>query len=249
MRVPYRGETSGKNVARRFIWWAHELLLGAASFRRKTPHVFLASRIAGDVGTLLMMGVLPDHVWAVDIDKAQCEYLWGLRDTKGVRVINRNVASVVEKHALSDNIRSVFLDYCGNIHGTKKTTQRVVAKLLPGSVVSITLMRGRETDGTTDREGALKAMLQEASPYRVTLVQTVSYMSEDGTSKGSAMETWTFYIGPLKSRSKTRFDLTKEDLVGLAASEKATRDLWEARHKQSAKRSQAAVQANITRSL
>ena len=245
MKPVYRGETDSKRVARWLVWSCHQRLLG--KYFVTNPNVFLASRIGGDIDTLLEMGVSPDCVWAVEFSREQCEPLFAKAKKKGFRVFLEKIQAVVERLAESESIRSVYLDYCGNLCGTRSSTQRVMVKMAPGSVVSITLFLGRELDGTVDREAALIKQLRAATKHRVTLVQSIRYMSDDEASKGSAMQTWTFFIGDIPSRSKLRFDLTKLDVSTLAKSEKEVRKLWLMAKKVADVRSAAAVLANINR--
>jgi len=238
MNMPYRGETEAKKVTRAFVWWQHRRFLKRSFLR--TPHVFLASRIAGDIDTLHDLKVPKGSIWAVERDPGQYRVLLGQRLKS--RVFPQNVETVMERYASTDKIRSVYLDYCGNLIGMAKTTKRVISQLSEGSVVSITLFLGRELKLKEDRETALLRQVREATKHRVTLLQSIRYRSTDD-KLGSMMCTWTFAIGGHPSRSKMRFDLTQE----LPSTEVDAATMWKQAKDLAAKRSRAAVKANITR--
>lgn len=240
MKLSYRGETEAKKVTRLFVWWQHQTFLKAA-FRR-TPHVFLASRVAGDIDVLHDLKVPKESIWAVEKDPEQYRSL--LRKNPASRVFAQNVATLIETYATSDQIRSVYLDYCGNLDGVAKTNQRVISELPRNSVVSITLFLGRERGLRESRETVLLRQVRQATRHRVTLLQSIIYMSSDEESIGSVMGTWTFAIGGSPSRSKMRFDLIRTPL-----SEADAASTWQSSRALALKRSRAAIQANITRSV
>lgn len=248
-RIEYKGETPSKNVARILVWQQHLRLLKPATFKA-TPHVFLASRVAGDVATLQDMGVPPKHIWAVEKDRGQYQQLLQRRKEEGFCLFPEKVEAVMRKHTAS-NIRSVYLDYCGNLDGTASTTRRVVARLPSHSALSVTLFLGREHEQPEDREVALLRSIRDQSPHQVTVVQSILYTSSYfDTTKSSPMGTWTFYIGPMNSRARMRFNLnvySSDEVKQLSATPDAVTDLWLATLKRTKTRSKAAAKANVTR--
>ena len=244
MRVEYKGETPGKAVARDLVWMQHQRLLGARVFKT-SPHIFLASRIAGDVQVLRDMGVPPSHIWAVEKDRAQYEPLLERREKEGFKLFPQKVESVIYGHTNSD-LRSVYLDFCGNLQGTASTIRRVAPCLPADSVLTVTLFLGREHDRPENREAALLRGVQKSAHHGATLVQSILYSSiTEGNLKGSPMGTWTFYLGHLPSRSKMRFDL--HGVKNLSPD--AVDSLWLEQVKRAEARSKGATQANITRHL
>lgn len=63
----YRGESPGKKQARILFWSLVEDRLGKEAFRHG-PYLVISSKEAGDVSTLISMGVDPPQIHAVDID-------------------------------------------------------------------------------------------------------------------------------------------------------------------------------------
>lgn len=241
----YRGETSSKTVTRSLVWWQHRRLLGS-SFK-VTPHVFLASRTGKDAEFLLDEGVNPKLVWAVENSRPEYLPLMALRQKRGFVLHTRLIENVMGKHAEAADIRSLFLDYCGTVEGTRDTTQQAVSCMPRNSVVSVTVLRGRELSKSSEsRERQLLGQLRSATPHRVTLTQTVRYVSESADTLGSSMETLTFFLGDTSGRGKLKFTLSREVVQGLE-SPHAIRALWEASVGRALRRRQAAIQANKTR--
>lgn len=190
----YKGESPGKAITRGLVWQRHKQLLGPAF--TSSPHVFLASRIAGDIKALRDMGVPAANVWAVEKDREQYQQLFERRRKEGFRLFTEKIETTMTGHR-DAGVRSVYLDYCGNIHGTANTTRRVIALLPKGSVLSITLFLGREHHPIPkDRETALLTQLRDNTAHPVTLVQSIYYHSYSSETMGSPMGTWTFQIGP-----------------------------------------------------
>lgn len=244
----YKGEYPSKMLTRSFVWRQHQRLLKRAF--KTTPHVFLASRVAGDVDTLRDLGVPGHNIWAVEKDREQYEPLLERYKREGFRLFPQKVETLMSARAAE--VRSVYLDYCGNLQGTARTTRRVVATLPEGSAVSVTLFLGREHERPGDREAGLLQQFRESTAHQVTLVQSISYLSyhsADGPF-GTPMGTWTFYLGPLMSRSKMRFDLysnTNAEIQGLASTPGAAAELWAAHLKRAEARCLAARKANQAR--
>lgn len=187
--MEYRGDTPHKVKVRKMVWDQHKALLGDEFHR--TPHVFLASQFAGDVGHLIGMGVDPDRVWAVENNHATVSALIPMQQRIGFRLFSQNVQDTLFHQK---GIKSLYLDFCGHLKGrdTRNAIRESVAQLDQGSVVSITLFRGRESGVAKDREERLIKLLGQSTRHTVTLVQAVSYMSADSHTKGSPMSTWTF---------------------------------------------------------
>lgn len=244
----YRGETPAKTVTRVLVWRQHQRLLGRVFI--STPHVFLASSVAGDVDTLRGMSVPMDKIWAVEKERAQYEGLLGRQGKEGFWLFTEKVETVVERHTATTALRSIYLDHCGTLPGTESTRRRVVSQLLPGSVLSVTLLLGREHEKAEDREAALLQSIKKHTRHKVTLVQSIHYTSISESSIGLAMGIWTFYIGAHESRTKMRFDLrqhSNDKLKELAASLRQILSIWGSCEELAEKRTQAAARANETR--
>lgn len=209
--VPYKGETPVKGIVRELVWQEHLRLLGEAIFHA-IPHLALASRVAGDVQTLLDMGVRPTHVCMVEKDPKECEPLRARQALEGFRLFTFKIEIAVVTGIIAagfkpEDLRSVYLDYCGNIQGTRSTTRRVVERLPAGSVLSITVFLGREHVCPEDREADLLQQVSSHTPHGVTLTQAILYTSSfAGSTQGTAMGTWTFFVGPLPPTEVARFD-------------------------------------------
>jgi hypothetical protein len=247
----YKGETPCKGVTRVLVWQQHLHLLKPSVFTASS-HAFLASRVAGDVATLQGMGVPNPQIWAIEKERKQYEELLDRRKREGFRLFTEKIETVMGTASrLTPEVRSVYLDYCGTVFGTAKTTRRVVGFLPAGSALSVTLFLGREHERPEDREAVLLHQIQEHTRHRVSLAQSIFYWSfPDGGRLGPPMGTWTFFIGPRLSRSKMRFNLhdyTADEIQQLAAPEAALR-LWRSHLARATIRSRAAVRANITRS-
>ena len=199
----YRGDTPAKTRCRKLVWGLHKRLLGEAFL--STPHVFTASRFGGDIEVLLKKGVPPDNVWAVDTDQEAVRDLIPLKKQRGFRLFPRNITQVVQQNP---SVQSVYLDLCGHLKGrdTRMSITETVRSLPRGSVLSVTLLRGREQNLHMDREQELIGLIQQHTKHPVTLLQALSYLSNDHKSKGSPMITWTFVLREHKSKVR-RVDL------------------------------------------
>lgn len=222
----YKGETPVKGVTRVLVWQQHRCLL--APIFKSSPHVFLASHVAGDVDILRDMGVSSDRIWAVEKDREQWQRLLERREREGWQLFPQKIEVVILRHP-NAGIRSVYLDYCGNLEGTARPTHKVVGRLPTGSVVSVTLFLGREQHALPeDRETALLEHIRKATQHPVTLVQSILYISSSEDRHGSPMGTWTFFIGAMAKRPVMRFDLRKHTPAEIEslATPGATVDLW-----------------------
>lgn len=222
--MPYKGETPSKTVSRRLVWWQHERLLGPVF--KSTPHIFLASE-GEDIDTLRHMGVTLGNIWAVDKNREAIAVV----ETRGsgFRAFDRKVETVVEDFAEKNNIQSVYLDYCGNIQGSRHSLRRVVSRLPTGSALSVTLFLGRELVAPISREADLLSQVREHARFPVSLAQEVKYSSRNEASI-SHMTTWTVFLGGPIGSNPMRFDLSTysdKEIADLATSERKTRQVWQ----------------------
>lgn len=206
----HKGDTPGKRINRYLVWAQHQSLLQSRFLT--VPHAFLASRHAGDIGCLDQFAVLRSQMWAVDKDPNQYRELGEKAANLGFQLFTRPIEQVAANHPLS----SVYLDYCGNLNGSRRSISQVVRHLPPHSVVSVTLFIGREQDKLDSleaREKPLRELMR--AKHGASLAQFVYYHSDDDGVHGSPMGTWTFYLGQLPSRGKMKFDLTRYELAEL----------------------------------
>jgi hypothetical protein len=214
-----------------------------------TPHVFLASRVAGDIATLRGMNVPPDRIWAVEADRDQCLPLFERQEREKFKLFCMKVETLVEGRP-KVKFRSTYLDFCGNLEGEAKVIRRVVPHLPRHSVLSVTLFLGREHDKPEDREDALHALINKCTDQPVTVIQEILYVSSLGATKASPMGTWTFYLGPPASKAKMRFNLhacRPHEMQRLATTPSAINAIWQTQLKIAVNRSKGAVKANLTR--
>lgn len=226
----YRGDSPGKAVNREMVWLQHQAMLGDDF--SQLPHVFLASKYACDIDMLSSMKVPLRNIWAVEKDSEQYR---SLRDKGNIKIYTMSIEEVSNKYP--QHMRSVYLDFCGNLQGARKTINKVINNVPPNSVVSITLFKGREYKMKGKREANLLKIIGESSKHPYHLVQKIAYKSTTEKSKGSLMQTWTIYFGSLEHSCGMKFDLTTID------KKVNVQKLW-----QTAKnRSYGAVKANIPR--
>ena len=140
--MKYSGDTPSKKIARLVVWKRIKELLGARFFTE--PHVVLLSADAGDVSTLLGMGVIPQHIIGVDEDRhavaaAKNKY-------PDIQYKTGDVAWAVkvlkERGAVP---ASVFLDFCAPMrNSTVDKALEVTGYLGTRSVVALAVKMGRE---------------------------------------------------------------------------------------------------------
>lgn len=140
--MKYLGDTPAKKITRLVVWWRIKELLGAR-FLTGT-HVVLLSPQAGDVSTLLGLGVIPRHIIGVDIDRhavaaARNKY-------PDIRCMKSDVAAAVKQLREEGlNPSSVFLDFCGTMgEPTVGKALEVTKYMDPGSVLALGIKMGRE---------------------------------------------------------------------------------------------------------
>jgi hypothetical protein len=159
--VKYTGDTPAKKIARLAVWTRVRELLGSR-FLTGT-HVVLLSSEAGDVSTLLGLGVVIGHIIGVDIDPhaiaaAKNKY-------PDLRCLKEDVAAAIERlngEGLSPS--SVFLDFCGPMKPTTVGKAIEVAGLLGiGSVLILGVKMGREKDEYAEEVNLAKAGVSAGS--------------------------------------------------------------------------------------
>jgi len=140
--VKYSGDSPSKKIARLVVWKRIKELLGARFFTE--PHVVLLSAEAGDVATLLGMGVVPQHIIGVDEDHhaiaaAQNKY-------PDIRYKTGDVAWAVQVLKRGGAVpASVFLDFCAPLRdSTVNKAIEVASHLGTRSVLALAVKMGRE---------------------------------------------------------------------------------------------------------
>src|SRR5271166_4891614 len=97
----YRGESIAKKAVRVCKWLDTATCLGQQFC--KVRHIFLASRVAGDVSTLSAMKIPAPLIWAVERDQIERQQMIERLLSLGVRVFPGNIADVVRKYRGRDN--------------------------------------------------------------------------------------------------------------------------------------------------
>lgn len=140
--MKYTGDTPSKKIARLVIWKRVKELLGPRFFTG--THVVLLSSKAGDVSTLLGLGVVPQHIVGADIDPhavsaSRSKY-------PDIRCLNQDVATVMQKLKIEGKeVVSVFLDFCAPLRdSTVDKAVEVTHYLAPGGVLTLAVKMGRE---------------------------------------------------------------------------------------------------------
>lgn len=137
----YTIDTPSKKIVRLAVWKRVKELMGAERFYSGI-HVVLLSAKAGDVSTLLGLGVRPHNIVGVDIDK----HAWAAAKHKypDVRCMHMDVIDAM-KRLKGDSIRSVFLDYCAPFReGTVDSVVEASQLVSYGGVVASAFKIGRE---------------------------------------------------------------------------------------------------------
>jgi len=126
MKGNYRRESPGKKQARVLLWQMIETKMGKAAFR-KGPHLVLASAEAGDVSTLLGMGVPPESIYAVDVDRhAIAAAKHKFKAFKGVNWAEIDFVRAAEYFQVEE-WAFAFIDLCSNLHSKDLDLERVIA--------------------------------------------------------------------------------------------------------------------------
>jgi len=122
----YRRESPGKKQARILLWQMVETKMGKVAFR-KGPHLVLASAEAGDVSTLLGMGVPPESIYAVDVDRhAIAAARSKFKAFKGVNWADIDFVNAAEYFQVEEWAMA-FIDLCSNLHAKDLDIERVIA--------------------------------------------------------------------------------------------------------------------------
>jgi hypothetical protein len=122
----YRRESPGKKQARLLLWHLVETTMGRSKFL-KGPFLVLASAEAGDVSTLLGMGVPPNVIYAVDVDRhaiaaAKAKY----KAFPGVNWADIDFVLAAEYFRIEE-WAFAFIDLCSNLHPNDVDLNNVVA--------------------------------------------------------------------------------------------------------------------------
>lgn len=140
--MKYTGDTPAKKVARLVVWKRIKELLGARFYTEH--HLVLLSSEAGDVSTLLGLGVHPSHIIGVDKNKhavAASKYKY-----EYVPCEHGDVIAVAKKyHKEGYRIVSCFLDFCGPMHdATVGKTAEITQYMDRNAALAIAVKMGRE---------------------------------------------------------------------------------------------------------
>lgn len=139
----YKGESPTKKFARFFFWRDVMREYGREAFSQ-SHHVFLASRIGGDVSVLSALGVPQTRMWAVERDAdaaAEFHQRW-----PGVTLFIGDIADVIEHETRAGwKPLTVFMDFCAPPCAETIDCVRRVSNAMPEwSTIGMAHMRGRE---------------------------------------------------------------------------------------------------------
>lgn len=217
----YRGDSVGKKIARDFTWrkiistglmspgrfkeYVARTPIGG--FRRKGGKiVVLASGDGGDIGCLLSRGFTQEDIIACDIDKSAID---SCREKyPNIEYHNGCVSDIFNEYRY--DVRCVNLDLCSKLtHATDRLLTNCVNKIDTDSVVSITVLKGRESNDyywqleNNDAYGPWKTAQKrierivsifQGYENRRTLVPiwSIEYNSTEESKQGSPMLTMIF---------------------------------------------------------
>lgn len=262
----YRGESATKKIQRIVFWSAVRQEVGSRKFNRG-PHLVLSSSEAGDVSTLLGMGVNPNGIVAVDIDRhAVAAAQWKF---PGLDIRHENVVKTVKQQKWT----SVYLDFCSPLSGKSLS---VIAQCMPelgGSVLGVAMLACREQNRYRQGVAELKAANITPEKQRPVLFQKLLpevvqthgfyplnwwyYLSHDDLRFGKPMFVGmgTVVSKPTHSSSKRLARLTKVQRVdykpssfAIAVTAAYRKDEWQALRLYNMRRQTvAALQAHVTR--
>ena len=139
----YRGETPVKKVARLYFWNHVRTLVGPERFKAG-PHVVLSGPDAGDVATLLGMGVKPNGIVAVDTDRHAVDAAYW--KFPGMDIRHEDVREALA--AMKNPPVSVFLDTCHHVSNKSLELTKDCLRLCGGSVLSIAVYACRSPSAT-----------------------------------------------------------------------------------------------------
>ncbi len=139
MTDTYRGESSGKRLARAAMW---SLISRDSESFLTRPKVSLGGRTAGDVSTLTALGVARHNI--VLAERVPEAAVAARQSNPDIRVIQGDVTSALAQAPTAD---AVFLDFCSYLwEETVITTIRIWEALQEDSFLAVAFMRGRERD-------------------------------------------------------------------------------------------------------
>jgi len=159
--MKYTGDTPSKKIARLAVWKRVKEILGARFFTGS--HLVLLSSEAGDISTLLGLGVHASHIIGVDSDKHAVDAAKFRFDD--VRCIKGDVADVARQLKSSGTkFVSAYLDFCGPMReNTIGKTIEVTKSLDKKAAVAITVKMGREQGKWADAVNAAKSTITTGS--------------------------------------------------------------------------------------
>lgn len=179
--MSYAGDTDSKRLARYALWTsvqAHAVANGHGELFRRGPIVVLSSRDAGDVGTLLALGVSPAGIVAVDTDKEAIAV--ARAKFPAVQFVNDDVTNVLGR------VRpfATFLDFCGPI-GPETSRAIFVAAAVTDQRGSVGagVMRGRDRSSTTAAPIAAGGVFNRAVRRRLMKPRLMKRRSESEFSQ------------------------------------------------------------------
>jgi hypothetical protein len=213
----YRGETFQKNITRLCKWIITQKYLGEDFYT--TPHLFLASRIAGDIKPLLAMRVKHANIWLIEKDLLEYSNMsTQIKKDPDYKIFTKDITNVVRKYHIDKSLQSIYLDYCGTIKENWKTSKQVLDCMSPNSVISFTHVKRERGCNQKNRLGLLVSLVKERIKHPVSLIQNIHYQSKDDSSNGSSMMTTSFLIGNHNVSHIDHIDLchlTEKDMLSM----------------------------------
>lgn len=219
--MKYTGDTPAKKVARLVVWKRIKELLGARFFTEH--HLVLLSSEAGDVSTLLGLGVHPSHIIGVDKDKHAVAASKHKHRWVNVHYEHSDVIAAAKKyHKDGYRIVSCYLDFCGPMHDATvgkaaEITQYMDRKAALAIAVKMGRERGRwaeivnkaqESNGTGNATFYLRVdiltqeLLKQGKKLRRSVVPTDFYRCSSGRATGEMSE-MLIAVGKLSDRPPT----------------------------------------------
>ncbi len=153
--MKYAGDTPAKKIARLIVWSRIKELLGPKFY--SGTHVVLLSPQAGDVSTLLGLGVDLQRIIGVDIDRhavASARHRF-----PGLRCLHEDIIAAMERvHGEGVKISSAFLDFCAPLRDeTVGKAVEATHYLEPDGILALAVKIGREKGDWSAAVGRIKA--------------------------------------------------------------------------------------------
>lgn len=198
----YKGETLAKKAVRICKWLGTKKLQGEKF--KQNSHLFLSSKVGGDISSLRALSVPYNKIYPTDIDLEEMLLVSDIMEKKGMHPFEGcDISNVVEG---LPEVLSVYLDYTGTCKtycrdfqekDIANTTKRVVSCVDKGGVVTLTHTRSRDGMSSDEhRRHVITSFVSQHSSYKVTPYEYIQYFSKDLiTGKGSPMFTMSFYMG------------------------------------------------------